>query len=277
MPDADRPRELTDPPADWSTAFAALPQATPPQHGWHRLAEQLPTPAHSTRARSASRPRSPVWLATAASLALAAAVPFALMEPAPDTTPSPSPTAPAPAPAPATGSVARISTPPSPTAGAQTQTVPAAAVVEPDTAASSPQAQTRVAVVEPSPVPAQGDRAPASSPDIEEVHPVAVTDDRPEIRLAGVQQESARLEALLAMAHDDRVGSGTGAMLAAQLQSHLSQIDGVLASDTIDDDERLALWNARVDTLRDLTGLETTERWFAAEGRAYDTALVQVH
>lgn len=271
MPDADRPRELTDPPADWSTAFGALPQATPPQDGWHRLAEQLPTPAHSTRARSASRPRWPVWLATAASLALAAAVPFALMEPAPDTTPSPSLTAPA------TGSVARISTPPSPTAGARTQTQPAAAVVELDTTASSPRAQTRVAAVEPSPVPAQGDRAPASSPDIEEVHPVAVTDDRPEIRLAGVQQESARLEALLAMAHDDRVGSGTGAMLAAQLQSHLSQIDGVLASDTIDDDERLALWDARVDTLRDLTGLETTERWFAAEGRAYDTALVQVH
>ena len=155
--------------------------------------------------------------------------------------------------------------------------VPASAAVEPDTAASSPRAQTRVAAVDPSPVPAQGDRAPAPSPNVEEAQLVALTDDGAEIRLAGIQQESARLEALLAMAHDDRVGSGTGAMLAAQLQSRLSQIDGVLASDTIDDDERLALWNARVDTLRDLTGLETTERWFAAEGRAYDTALVQVH
>ena len=271
MPDADRPRELTDPPADWSTAFAALPQATPPQDGWHRLAEQVPTPAQSTRARSASRPKWPVWLATAASLALAAAAPLALMAPAPDTTPSPSPTAPA------RGSVARISTPPSPTAVAGTETVPAASVVERDTAASDPQQDARVASVEQSPVPARGDRPTAPSPNVEEAQLVALTDDGAEIRLAGIQQESARLEALLAMAHDDRVGSGTGAMLAAQLQSRLSEIDGVLASDTIDDDERLALWDARVDTLRDLTGLETTERWFAAEGRAYDTALVQVH
>ena len=271
MPDADRPRDHTDARADWSAAFAALPQAAPPRDGWPRLATQLPRQAGSTHSRFVSRAKWPVWLATAASLALAAAVPLALMDAVPDSTPSPS------EPLPATESVARMATPPSPAAVEEAEAAPAIAAVELDTAGSEPQPQARVASVEPTPAPSLADRTPVSSPVKDQVDPDTVADTRPQLRLAEVQQESARLEALLAMAHDDRVGSGTGAMLAAQLQSRLSQIDSVLASDAIDDDERLALWDARVDTLRDLTGLETTERWFAAEGRAYDTALVQVH
>ena len=271
MPDADRPREYNASPSDWSTAFAALPQAEPPRDCWHRLATQLPKHTRSTHSRSASRAKWPVWLATAASLALAAAVPLALMDAVPDTAPSPSPTLPA------TQSVARVSTPPSAAAVEEADAAPAIAAVERDTAGSEPQPQARVASVEPTPAPSLANRTPVSSPVADQVDPDTVADTRPQLRLAEIQQESARLEALLAMAHDDRVGSGTGAMLAAQMQSRLSQIDSVLASDVLDDDERLALWDARVDTLRDLTGLETTERWFAAEGRAYDTALVQVH
>lgn len=271
MPDADRPRDHTDAPADWSAAFAALPQAEPPRDGWHRLATQLPAQAGSAHSRFVSRAKWPVWLATAASLALAAAVPLALMDAVPDSTPSPSETLPA------TESVARVSTPPSAAAVEEAEAAPAIAAVELDTAGSEPQPQARVASVEPTPAPSLAGRTPVSSPVADQVGPEIVPDTQPRPRLAEIQQESARLEALLAMAHDDRVGSGTGAMLAAQLQSRLSQIDSVLASGAIDDDERLALWDARVDTLRDLTGLETTERWFAAEGRAYDTALVQVH
>ncbi|MBZ4039352.1 hypothetical protein [Novilysobacter selenitireducens] len=271
MPDADRPRDHTDAPADWSAAFAALPQAEPLPGGWDRIAAHLPARPGSTQPGSASRAKWPVWLATAASLALAAAVPLALMDAVPDTAPSPSPTLPA------TQSVARVSTPPSAAAVEEAEAAPAIAAVERDIAGSEPQPQARVASVEPTPAPSLADRTPVSSLVKDQVDPDTVADTRPQLRLAEIQQESARLEALLAMAHDDRVGSGTGAMLAAQLQSRLSQIDSVLASDAIDDDERLALWDARVDTLRDLTGLETTERWFAAEGRAYDTALVQVH
>ena len=275
MPDADRPRDHTDAPADWSAAFAALPQAEPPRDGWHRLATQLPTQAGSTHSRFVSRAKWPVWLATAASLALAAAVPLALMDAVPDSTPSPS------EPLPATESVARMATPPSPTAAEEAGAPPATAAVEHDNSGPDAQPQARVASIEPTPTPtptpSSADRTPVPSPVADQADHDVVADTRPEMRLAEIQQESARLEALLAMAHDDRVGSGTGAMLAAQLQSRLSQIDSVLASGAIDDDERLALWDARVDTLRDLTGLETTERWFAAEGRAYDTALVQVH
>ncbi|OHE86958.1 MAG: hypothetical protein A2579_01340 [Lysobacterales bacterium RIFOXYD1_FULL_69_11] len=271
MPDADRPREYIDPPADWSAAFAALPQAEPPPGGWQRLAPRLPAQSRSTQAGSGSRAKWPVWLATAASLALAAAVPLVLMDGAADSTPPPS------ASLPATESVARTSTVPAPTTVEESVPMPSPVAVERDPAGSDPQPQSRVASVDPTEVPSLDGRAPAPSTVADEVHLDTVTDNRPQMQLAVLQQESARLEALLALAHDERVGSGTGAMLAAQMQSRLSQIDSVLASGAINDDERLALWDARVDTLRDLTGLEATERWFAAEGRAYDTALVQVH
>lgn len=65
MPDATRPM----PPNDWRDAFAALPMDAPPADGWSRVAMRL---------EARRRRRLSLWLATAAALVLAVALPWQL-------------------------------------------------------------------------------------------------------------------------------------------------------------------------------------------------------
>ena len=88
--------------------------------------------------------------------------------------------------------------------------------------------------------------------------------------------ESAQLEALLTIARDDRVASGAAAEVAADLDTELARIDAQLRQPGLARGRQLALWRARVDTLRSTVGFETTRRWLAANGERYDGALVRV-
>jgi hypothetical protein len=88
--------------------------------------------------------------------------------------------------------------------------------------------------------------------------------------------ESAQLEALLALTRDDRVGSATGAALSDALVDRLASVDAALAQSGLPDAQRAALWRERVATLRQLAGVESTERWLAMHGRAYGDAFVRV-
>lgn len=66
MPDATRPTSSM-PPATWRDAFAALPDETPPAGGWQAVAATLD---------ARRRTRLPLWLATAAAVLLAVALPW---------------------------------------------------------------------------------------------------------------------------------------------------------------------------------------------------------
>src|SRR5690606_37694325 len=68
MPDATSPMN----PASWHDAFAALPAEAPPADGWQGVVTRL----------DARRPRArtPLWLATAAAVLLAVAVPWQLQQ-----------------------------------------------------------------------------------------------------------------------------------------------------------------------------------------------------
>lgn len=184
MPDAYR----TPPqPTDWREAFAALPQEAPPVHGWNAIVARL----------DARRPRrrTPLWLATAAAVLLAVALPWRLQ-------------------------------------WFDGGTVPA------------------------------GDTAPA--------HAIAADP------LERLYAESAQLETLLALARDDRMASGTALMLADELETRLATVDAALMQPGLSQDERLSLWQQRVDDLRVLAGFEGTRRWMAAQGGSFDAALVSL-
>jgi hypothetical protein len=88
--------------------------------------------------------------------------------------------------------------------------------------------------------------------------------------------QSAQLEALLAIARDERVASGAAAEVAADLDAELARIDAQLRQPGLSRERQLALWRERVDTLGSIVGFEGTRRWLAAHGQRYDGALVRV-
>jgi hypothetical protein len=171
-------------PRDWGEAFAALPQERPTVDGWARVAARLDVPPRS---------RWPIWLATAAALVLAAALPWQWHR----------------------------------------------------------------------------DHATSAAPTAQPI--VAGTD-----ALEQLYAESAQLEAVLAMARDERVSSGAAAALAGDLDRQLASIDAALMQPGLSRAEQLALWQQRVEALRSVVSFEGTRRWLAAQGERYDGALVSI-
>jgi hypothetical protein len=170
-------------PRDWGEAFAALPQERPTGDGWTRIASRLD---------ARRQPRWPLWLAAAAALVLAVALPWQWH---------------------------------------RDQAMPAT-----------------------------------------NTQPVVAGADA----LEQLYAESAQLEALLAMARDERVSSGTAAALAGDLDRQLASIDTALMQPGLSRAQQVALWRQRVDALRSVVSFEGTRRWLAAQGERYDGALVSI-
>ena len=255
MPDTGRFEART--PADWNAAFAALPEATPLDHGWHRLQARLPaaTPAH--------RPRWPWGMAIAASLLLAAVLPWRLLAPTQQ------------APASNTSTVA---------------TLPVIEQADP----ASPTPDAAIATIDSTPAPmstlvAHGTRAPSSLTRAARV----ATRDRPAGRatatpettpadtdaataLDALYARSAQLEDLLALARDDRVATGAASALTDVLEAQLATVDAALSQPDLSAAQRTTLWGSRVDALQQLAGIATTQRLYAARGQSYDAALVTI-
>lgn len=94
--------------------------------------------------------------------------------------------------------------------------------------------------------------------------------------LEQLQAESAQLEALLAMARDERVSSAAAASVANDLERELADIDAALMQPDLAPARHVTLWRERVQTLRTVVGFEGTRRWLASQGERYDGALVRV-
>lgn len=275
MPDAQDPRGRG--PADWGAAFAALPQETPPAAAWSRIAARLdardtdatppatatapagmPPVATATRHRGRRRPARAVgWLgAAAAALALVIAWPRHGAAPV---APPPGSTAPVVASAarPALPASAIASTPPAiSAAGSASAAAVAAGSRKPDADAAAIALPEAVEAARKPRYAARTTPAPdAATPAPDAAQP-----------LDALYVESARLEALLALARDDRVASAGAALLSAELDAQVADIDARLARPGLDAAQRAALWQARVDALRQAAGFESTQRILAAQG-----------
>ena len=101
--------------------------------------------------------------------------------------------------------------------------------------------------------------APASSTDLE-----------------SLLAQSAQLEDLLALARDERVSTGTAAALTETLGAQVTGIDAALSRPGLSPQGRDDLWRERVDTMRQLVGIETTQRLYSARGQQYEAALVSI-
>jgi hypothetical protein len=88
--------------------------------------------------------------------------------------------------------------------------------------------------------------------------------------------ESARLEALLALARDDRVASATAVALGSDFEARIAGIDAALMQPSLTSHRRLELWKDRVSALRAYASFESTQRALAASGERYDAMLVSI-
>ena len=262
MPDTGRfePRMPGPPdaPADWHDAFAALPAETPTPDGWQRLRARLPA------ATPARRARWPWGVAMAASLLLAALLPWRL--------PAPS----AGDPGIATGAIAVSEATPTP--------IPAQAIVPArEPAHAQPVAQPARPEARAPTLVASGTHmrpSTASRPDATPSHPgsqVATTQDAATAdALDGLYARSAQLESLLALARDERVARGAAAALSETLEARVATVDAALSQPDLTTGQRTSLWDTRVDALQQLVGIEATQRLYAARGQSYDAALVTI-
>lgn len=265
-----------------------LPAATAPDDAWSRLATRLPVPAAASPERGRRRWRT--TLAIAASLALALPVAWWLSSP---------PTLVAPRHV-ATQTVTRDATPvaasvdaaPLPRRADPRVAAPSAPLTDAPTPAghdgiagrAAPPAHVVAAAVDGAPAslpPAT--RAPGASDAV--ARPVAdiavvdgpatnlaVTDDAATTpdTLQRLRGESARLEALVAWARDDRLSSGAATVMTAELDDRLRLIDAALSRPELAEPERASLWSQRVDALQELATLEGTRRWMAVHGTSLD-------
>jgi hypothetical protein len=103
----------------------------------------------------------------------------------------------------------------------------------------------------------------------------AATTVASDAQLVALMTESSRLERLIAAA-DDGTSSATAAALSLELEDRLATLDGALQSNP-DASRQLALWQQRVQVLRDVAAVETSRRYLASEGRNFDVALVAAY
>lgn len=244
MPDAgdferDDNARATD--SGWGDAFAALPQEAPEPGGWQRVQARLPVPAARTRTRW------PLWLASAASLLLAVAIPLRML-------PSAQP------------GVATAASVPRTSATPASIERPAAAT-RPATPAVAGDAQPELAATDahpgrPTRMPSPPRPARASAPAADAARIVA-SGAAAHADLEPLYAQSAQLESLLALARD-------------ALDTRVAAIDATLIQPGLSDAQRADLWSQRVDALQQLVGIETTNRLYAARGQRYDAALVSI-
>lgn len=243
MPDSRSP---TPPPRDWSDAFAALPLETPPADGWALLRARLPQPV---AARPAHR-RPTRRVAIAAAVAMAALLPaWWLHQPGP---PSATPVA---MDLPMQASDASVM----PAHGAPAiGTAPAATTLPGQLATAAP-------VEESTPGTLHGAAPPAMQrrPAMASTKRVATPSSDP---LDTLYAESAQLEAVLAQLPEARMANAATEALSAGLHDHVASIDVALSQPALPPDVQADLWQQRVDTLRQLTGVEATQRWQVARG-----------
>jgi hypothetical protein len=119
------------------------------------------------------------------------------------------------------------------------------------------------------------DTGPGASPAPAVVAATSAAPVADEAQLAALMTESSRLERLIAAA-DDGTSSATAAALSLELEDRLATLDGALQSNP-DPSRQLALWQQRVQVLRDVAAVETSRRYLASEGRNFDVALVAAY
>ena len=246
------------PPRDWGEAFAALPPETPATDALSSVFARIPV---STPTRVGRQ----WWVAAAAVLALAAVVPIWMSRHSGESL--------SPAVAPVGNAKTLDTRPQGPreAAGLRRDDSAKEATARPDVAI--PAAATTQAT---SSKPVRIAKADTPHRKPHRTRESVPTTDPGERTMEPLYAESARLEALLALARDDRVGSATAVALGSEFEDRIAGIDAALAQSALDPRRRLELWRERVSALQAYASFESNRRALAASGERYDAMLVSI-
>ena len=259
------------PPPDWASAFAALPPETPPADALSSVFARIPA---STPARSGRH----WWIAAAAVLALAVVIPLAtqfVRHPGASRGPAVA----------LVGNAKTLDPGLRRDDGAGNATLPlqnhtpdAVPVLPVETASDQKtlgpglrrddeqKHSTPVRIAKADTLHRKPHRTRKSSP----------ATDSTDKAMEPLYAESARLEALLALARDDRVSSATALALGSDFEARIAGIDAALIQPSLSSQRRLELWRDRVSALRNYASFESTQRALAASGERYDAMLVSI-
>ena len=267
----------------WSDAFAALPMETPPADGWTRITRALDGPALRRGAmRREHRMSWVIGLASAAGLAFVAWSPLShwlqheagAVRPTLVATEAPG----------VRGPAAPLRNEAVATELAIKPDVDKVQVASSDAAAPKPvhrkSARSKRAVARQPRLESAAVSATASvaSTTAANLRPSAAAMTRVDADpLQKLKTQSAQLEALVALARDERVANASSELLSSELDSGIAAVDAALSQPDIASTRRQELWQQRVDLLQQLAGVEATSRWLAAQGASNDTALVSVY
>jgi hypothetical protein len=271
-------------PNGWGEAFAALPMETPSSDGWTHLARKLD--ARISRGGVARRERRTTWLigvASAAVLVLAAWSPLSRWLQADVAEPPSAVTQAVPG---MRGLAAPIRTEPDEPRPAVARVADASDAVSPAlretrSAHRKPARSTRVVTTRKH---VEAEAMPVSNPPAQAEPTLTQPGTNNAIAVAAaeadslqkLQAQSAQLEALVALARDDRVGNASSELLSSELDAGIAVIDAALSQADLAGAEKQELWQQRVDLLQQLAGVEATSRWLAAQGASSTTNLVAV-
>ena len=271
-------------PEGWREAFAALPPETPPADGWARFSRALDVPgARASAIRREHRMSWAIGFASAAVLVIAAWAPLSGWRQ--DRRGGPPPAV-------AMTEVPGLRGPAAPVRGdpivKQVVEKPAVELAVSDLspppsrqARRNPVRSTR-AVAKASRAGSTNSPAIASTTDrpatgtMAESIAIAATNDDGDL-LQKLKAQSAQLEALVALARDDRVANASSELLSSQLDAGIAAIDATLSQPGLAEARRQELWRQRVDLLQQLAGIEATSRWLAAQGASGEATLVSVY
>lgn len=98
-----------------------------------------------------------------------------------------------------------------------------------------------------------------------------------DVDLPALQQESARLERLIAAADIDPLQPADALVLGLAYEDELSGIDAALAAATPGSRDAARLWRQRVDLLSRYADLQFSRRALLAAGQPFETTLVALH
>lgn len=273
-------------PNGWTAAFTALPIEPPLADGWVRITRALDAPA--SRRGAMQRERRMSWIIGLASAAVLAAVawsPLSLwLQGGTETT----------RPSVAATEAPGLRGPAAPLRTESISTAPATKSVPGEIRVASSEVSTpapksthrkpirtaRVAArpsrIESSPAAVSAASSQTVQPDTAPLTASTATDVALD-PLQKLKAQSAQLEALVALARDERVANASSELLSSELDSGIAAVDAALAQPDLADARKQELWQQRVDLLQQLAGVEATSRWLAAQGTSNDTALVSVY